>query len=569
MRAARRAAGAGLLPPGAAADRGARVSAPQHRRRSRPLLQPRPWPLPGAARRTGAALHPALRPARTARARRRRARVLFLCTGNSARSQMAEALAEAARRDGAIARRQRRQPPQAATPRGGARDGARGVDLAGHRPSTIGEFAGRRFDYVVSLCDRVREVCPEFPGPPRLVHWSIPDPAREPATAPAAPSSGPQTSSPTRIRFLLDPDHPSEEVLSTADELVNVRYMVDDVDGADRLLHHPFRLRARHAAPRPRSPTSARGHLRLLLSGPTSSAGRPMPDGRRPAPGGWNRIHLLVDDIARRGRAAARRRADVPQRHRHRPRRPADPARRPSRATRSSSSSPPAHRGPPGPPRSPAADWGRIGCIGFGGPPTHIALLRELCVERRRWLDAHEFEDAVAACNLLPGPASTQLAIYCAWRVRGRAGALVGGAAFIVPGLVLILALAVLFLAGSPPTWVRGAGAGAGAAVAAVAVQAGASLVPASWRRARKRAAGGWVAISLAGAVAAATVGPWLVLVLLGCGAVELVAQRGRAPTLAADADAARGGRAAAPAGCSRWPGSPSRSARCPTAAAS
>src|SRR5437870_9979294 len=120
-------------------------------------------------------------------------------------------------------------------------------------------------------------------------------------------------------------------------------------------------------------------------------------------------------------------------------------------------------------------EWGRIGCIGFGGPPTHIALLRRLCVDR--WLTAPEFEDAVAACNLLPGPASTQLAIYCAWRVRGRVGAAVGGAAFIVPGLVLILALSALFLASSPPEWVRGAGAGAGAAVAAVAVQAGSTLL--------------------------------------------------------------------------------------------
>ncbi|MGZ4271150.1 MAG: chromate efflux transporter [Solirubrobacteraceae bacterium] len=171
-------------------------------------------------------------------------------------------------------------------------------------------------------------------------------------------------------------------------------------------------------------------------------------------------------------------------------------------------------------------DWGRIGCIGFGGPPTHIALLRELCVERRRWLDAREFEDAVAACNLLPGPASTQLAIYCAWRVRGRPGALVGGAAFIVPGLVLILALAVVFLAGSPPTWVRGAGAGAGAAVAAVAVQAGSSLLPASWRRAPRASRGRWLAYLAAGTASAATLGPWLVLVLLACGAVELGAQR-------------------------------------------
>ena len=55
-------------------------------------------------------------------------------------------------------------------------------------------------------------------------------------------------------------------------------------------------------------------------------------------------------------------------------------------------------------------EWGRLGCIGFGGPPTHIALLRHLCVARRGWLSEREFEDAIAACNLLPGPASTQLA---------------------------------------------------------------------------------------------------------------------------------------------------------------
>jgi chromate transporter len=65
-------------------------------------------------------------------------------------------------------------------------------------------------------------------------------------------------------------------------------------------------------------------------------------------------------------------------------------------------------------------EWGRIGCIGFGGPPAHIALLRQLCVDRRQWLDEQEFEDAIGACNLLPGPASTELAIFCAWRVRGR-----------------------------------------------------------------------------------------------------------------------------------------------------
>ena len=170
-------------------------------------------------------------------------------------------------------------------------------------------------------------------------------------------------------------------------------------------------------------------------------------------------------------------------------------------------------------------EWGRIGCVGFGGPPAHIALLRQLCVERRQWLDAQEFEDAIGACNLLPGPASTELAIFCAWRVRGRLGALAGGLAFIVPGLICILALSALFLAGSPPLWVRGAGAGAGAAVAAVAVQAGWSLAVPSWGRARQAGVARrvrWAAYLLAGGAAAATIGPWLVLVLLGCGVTEL-----------------------------------------------
>src|ERR1700676_2047394 len=131
-----------------------------------------------------------------------------------------------------------------------------------------------------------------------------------------------------------------------------------------------------------------------------------------------------------------------------------------------------------------AGGWGRIGSVGFGGPPAHIALLRELCVERRGWLTDAEFERAIAATNLLPGPASTQLAIYCAWRLRGPRGALLGGLCFILPGLVLILALSALFLSGSPPSWLRGAGMGAGAAVAAVALRAGLSVATPIWRRA-------------------------------------------------------------------------------------
>jgi chromate transporter len=176
-----------------------------------------------------------------------------------------------------------------------------------------------------------------------------------------------------------------------------------------------------------------------------------------------------------------------------------------------------------------AREWGRIGCVGFGGPPTHIAMLRKLAVGRERWIDEAEFEDAIAATNLLPGPASTQLAIFCAWRLRGWRGAVVGGACFICPGLAVIIVLSAIFLASNPPTWIKGAALGAGAAVAPVAINAALGLLPASWRRAGDVGARQvrWVAYALAGGVAAATVGTWLVLVLLGCGLVEVTISGG------------------------------------------
>jgi chromate transporter len=176
-----------------------------------------------------------------------------------------------------------------------------------------------------------------------------------------------------------------------------------------------------------------------------------------------------------------------------------------------------------------AREWGRIGCLGFGGPPTHIAMLRRLVVEREQWIDEVEFEDAIAATNLLPGPASTQLAIFCAWRLRGAPGALIGGACFICPGLALIILLAAVFLASNPPTWIKGAALGAGAAVAPVAINAALGLVPASWRRAgdlRARRVR-WVVYGMAGGVAAATLGTYLVLVLLACGLVEVAVSGG------------------------------------------
>jgi chromate transporter len=175
-----------------------------------------------------------------------------------------------------------------------------------------------------------------------------------------------------------------------------------------------------------------------------------------------------------------------------------------------------------------AREWTRIGITGFGGPPAHIALLCELVVNRMRWMDVQAFEDANAACGLLPGPASTQLAIFCAYRVAGPTGAIVGGLGFIVPAVVLILALSVLFLGHAPPLWVRGAGAGAGAAVAAVAVQAARGLLGPSYARVRedRRRAIRWCAYLIIGTAAAALIGAYLVLALLGCGLIELRLQR-------------------------------------------
>jgi chromate transporter len=172
-----------------------------------------------------------------------------------------------------------------------------------------------------------------------------------------------------------------------------------------------------------------------------------------------------------------------------------------------------------------AREWLRIGLIGFGGPPAHISLLRDLMVRRKGWMDARAFEDANAACSLLPGPSSTQLAIFCAYRVGGPAGAVIGGLGFVVPAVIMVLALSVLFLSSAPPEWVRGAGAGAGAAVAAVAVRAGGELIRPSYEHAmaghghRLR----WLAYLVAGIAAAIAIGPYLVLVMVACGLFELL----------------------------------------------
>lgn len=193
-----------------------------------------------------------------------------------------------------------------------------------------------------------------------------------------------------------------------------------------------------------------------------------------------------------------------------------------------SDSVPTPHESTPVPLSTIAREWTRLGFIGFGGPPTHIVLLRRLCVQERKWLEPEEFEDAIAATNLLPGPASTQLAIYCAWRLRGARGAIIGGLGFICPGLAVIVALSTIFLSKHPPIGILGAAAGAGAAVPAVALNASLGLAPASWKRTgdvRARRCR-WVAYALAGAVSAALAGQFLVAALVACGVAEILIRR-------------------------------------------
>jgi protein-tyrosine-phosphatase len=105
-----------------------------------------------------------------------RPRVLFLCTGNSARSQIAEALVEH-RSHGTVQARSAGSHPKPLHPNAVRVLEERGIDISDHRTKPLTRFVRSRFDRVITLCDKVREVCPEFPGTPIAAHWSIADPA--------------------------------------------------------------------------------------------------------------------------------------------------------------------------------------------------------------------------------------------------------------------------------------------------------------------------------------------------------------------------------------------------------
>jgi ArsR family transcriptional regulator, arsenate/arsenite/antimonite-responsive transcriptional repressor / arsenate reductase (thioredoxin) len=153
----------------------------------------------------GASLHPALAPTPRRERGAARARVLFLCTGNSARSQIAEVLARQLS-GGGVSTASAGSHPKPLHPNAVRVMRERGIDISGRRSKHLSELADQRFDYVISLCDRVREVCPEFPGGPELIHWSIPDPAREHGideqTLPAFERTA--TELETRIGFLIE-----------------------------------------------------------------------------------------------------------------------------------------------------------------------------------------------------------------------------------------------------------------------------------------------------------------------------------------------------------------------------
>lgn len=155
----------------------------------------------------GAALHPGLRllpaaltPPGGTRRQRAPVRVLFLCTGNSSRSPMAAAIL------GSLAGARVEAVSAGSHPKSVHPDAVRalrerGLDISDHRPTNLAEYDEQRFDRVISLCDRVREVCPDFPGPPEVAHWSIPDPSAEDDGYSAFVRTADELT--TRIEFLL------------------------------------------------------------------------------------------------------------------------------------------------------------------------------------------------------------------------------------------------------------------------------------------------------------------------------------------------------------------------------
>ncbi|MFM8537479.1 MAG: chromate efflux transporter [Planctomycetaceae bacterium] len=171
--------------------------------------------------------------------------------------------------------------------------------------------------------------------------------------------------------------------------------------------------------------------------------------------------------------------------------------------------------------------WLMIGAVGFGGPAGQVAILHRELIERRRWLDEDEFLAALRLCMLLPGPEAQQLATYAGWRRGGLAGGLLAGTLFVVPGALLVVALAWLHAARG--SWPLVAAAFAGTRPAVVAL-----VALAAWRIGRKSLTSPTAVVMLVGAVAALASDvpfPWVVLVAGLLGSVLLPAPAATAAT--------------------------------------
>lgn len=116
--------------------------------------------------------------------------------------------------------------------------------------------------------------------------------------------------------------------------------------------------------------------------------------------------------------------------------------------------------------------FGRIGCLSFGGPAAQIALMQRELVEERAWMSQPDFLKALSFCMMLPGPEAMQLATYAGWKLNGVRGGLIAGGLFVIPGAILIAALAFAYAAFGTLSWVQAAFLGIKAAVIVIVVQA-------------------------------------------------------------------------------------------------
>jgi chromate transporter len=187
------------------------------------------------------------------------------------------------------------------------------------------------------------------------------------------------------------------------------------------------------------------------------------------------------------------------------------------------------------------ARFARLGVLGFGGPPAHVVMMRRQWVDSGD-VDAAEFNDAFAAVSLLPGPASTQLAMWLGWRLRGWRGLLIAAALFVVPAVAMVLVLSSLVLGPRHPRWLSGAALGAAAIVPAVALRAAIDIGRGyDWRAPRVRLArlAGYVAL---GALACFVYPSGLPVAMVAAGALELalVARESRLALVAAGSGATK-----------------------------